>query len=96
MWNVVIAMIPALIVSIYVFGLSALWVVLISVGASLLTEWAIDKFMFKRTPSITNGSALITGMLLAFNLPNILPWWMVVIGAVVAIGVGKMSFGGLG
>ena len=52
--------------------------------------------MFKRTPSITNGSALITGMLLAFNLPNILPWWMVVIGAVVAIGVGKMSFGGLG
>ena len=46
MWNVVIAMIPALIVSNYVFGLSALWVVLISVGASLLTEWAIDKFMF--------------------------------------------------
>lgn len=96
MWNVVIAMLPALFMSIYVFGCSALWVVLISIASCLLTEWLIEKYLFKRKSSLMNGSAIITGVLLAFNLPNILPWWMVVIGAVVAIGVGKMSFGGLG
>lgn len=96
MWNVIIAMLPAFAMSIYVFGLSALWITLLSVGACILTEWLIDKYMFKRESAISNGSAIITGMLLAFNLPNILPWWIVVIGAVVAIGVGKMSFGGLG
>lgn len=96
MWNVVIALIPALAVAIFTFGLPALWVVLISVGACLLTEWAINRWMLRRPFTLSNGSALITGLLLAFNLPSILPWWMVVIGAVVAIGVGKMSFGGLG
>lgn len=96
MWNVVIAMLPALFVSIYVFGWSALQVVSISIATCVITEWLIDKFLFKRKSAIGNGSAIITGMLLAFNLPNILPWWMVIIGAIVAIGVGKMSFGGLG
>lgn len=96
MWNVVIAMIPALGVAIYTFGLPALYVTLISVATCLLTEWAITRYMLRRPSTISNGSALITGMLLAFNLPSILPWWMVVIGGVVAIGIGKMSFGGLG
>lgn len=96
MWNVVIAMIPALAVALWTFGLPALWVTLISVGACLLTEWAIARFLFHKPCTLSNGSALITGLLLAFNLPSILPWWMVVIGAVVAIGIGKMSFGGLG
>lgn len=96
MWNVIIAMIPALVVSIGVFGLSALMIVVLSIIACTATEWLIEKYLFHRQPSISNGSAIITGMLLAFNLPNILPWWMVIIGAVVAIGVGKMSFGGLG
>lgn len=96
MWNVVIAMLPVLGISIYVFGMSALWVTLISVVSCILTEWLIEKYLFHRSCTIGNGSAIITGMLLAFNLPNILPWWMIVIGAVVAIGVGKMSFGGLG
>lgn len=96
MWNVVIAMLPVLGISIYVFGMSALWVTLISVTSCILTEWLIEKYLFHRSCTIGNGSAIITGMLLAFNLPNILPWWMIVIGAVVAIGVGKMSFGGLG
>lgn len=96
MWNVVIAMLPVLGISIYVFGMSALWVTLISVASCILTEWLIEKYLFHRSCTIGNGSAIITGMLLAFNLPNILPWWMIVIGAVVAIGVGKMSFGGLG
>lgn len=96
MWNVVIAMLPVLGISIYVFGMSALWVTLISVASCMLTEWLIERYLFHRSCTIGNGSAIITGMLLAFNLPNILPWWMIVIGAIVAIGVGKMSFGGLG
>ena len=96
MWNVVIAMIPALAVALWTFGLPALWVTLISVGACLLTEWAITRFLFHKPCTLSNGSALITGLLLAFNLPSILPWWMVVIGAVVAIGIVKMGFGGLG
>lgn len=96
MWNVVIAMIPALGIALWTFGLPALWVVLLSVGTALLTEWAIERFLFHRQCTLSNGSALITGLLLAFNLPSILPWWMVIIGAIVAIGIGKMSFGGLG
>jgi len=96
MWNVVIAMLPALAVALWVFGLPALRVTLISIAACMLTEWAIERFMFHRPCTLSNGSSLITGMLLAFNLPSILPWWMVVIGSVVAIGIGKMSFGGLG
>lgn len=96
MWNVVIAMLPALGVAIWTFGLPALGVVCVSLAACLLTEWLIARFLFHKPFTLLNGSAVITGLLLAFNLPSILPWWMVVIGAVVAIGIGKMSFGGLG
>lgn len=96
MWNVVIAMLPALAVAIWTFGMPALMVTAISVAACLMTEWAVTRFMLHRPCTLANGSALITGILLAFNLPSILPWWMVFIGAVVAIGIGKMSFGGLG
>lgn len=96
MWNVVIAMTPALAVALWTFGLPALWTTLTCAAACLLTEWAITKFMLRRPSTLSNGSALITGILLAFNLPSILPWWMAVIGSVVAIGIAKMSFGGLG
>lgn len=96
MWNVIIAMMPALGVAIWTFGLPALQVVLISIATCLITEWAITRYMFHERDTLSNGSALITGILLAFNVPSILPWWMVVIGGVVAIGIGKMSFGGLG
>ena len=96
MRNVVIALLPALAVALWVFGLSALWITLLAVGACMATEWIIERYCFRRPCTLTNGSAIITGLLLAFNLPNILPWWMVIIGAVVAIGIGKMSFGGLG
>lgn len=96
MWNVVIALLPAVAAGAWVFGLSSLICLAVSVGACLLTEWVIATFILKRPMSLTNGSALITGMLLAMNVPDTLPWWMVVIGAVVAIGIGKMSFGGLG
>lgn len=96
MWNVIIALMPALAVALWTFGLPALTVTLISVGACMLTEYAIERWLFHRPNTLSNGSAIITGLLLAFNLPSILPWWMVVIGGVVAIGIGKMSFGGLG
>ncbi|MDE6668429.1 MAG: RnfABCDGE type electron transport complex subunit D [Muribaculaceae bacterium] len=96
MWHVVIALIPAFIMAVVTFGLPALWVTLISLATCLLTEWFINRFMLHRPFTLSNGSAFITGLLLAFNLPSILPWWMVIIGGIVAIGIGKMSFGGLG
>jgi len=96
MWSVVIAMIPMLITSVVFFGWDALRVMAISVAACLLIEWLIQKFLMKMPSTINDGSAVITGMLLAFNLPSGLDWWIVIIGAVVAIGVAKMSFGGLG
>lgn len=96
MWTVVIALMPALAVALWVFGISALNVVLVSLIACLGSEWLIDRFLFNRKSTLTDGSAVITALLLAFNLPSILPWWMVVIGGIVAIGIGKMSFGGLG
>lgn len=96
MWNVVIALLPALAVALWTFGTPALLTVAVSLAACLLTEWLIARFMLRQPFSLSDGSAVITGLLLAFNLPSILPWWMTAIGAVVAIGIGKMSFGGLG
>lgn len=96
MYRVVYAMIPALLWSVFVFGLDALWVTLIAVTACLAFEYVIQKYLLKITPSVTDGSALITGILLAFNVPANLPWWIIVIGALAAVGIGKLSFGGLG
>lgn len=95
MWNVVIALLPTAAIGIWVFGLPALWTLLLSIVGCLAAEWLIDPWMGRKC-TISDGSALITGILLACNLPAILPWWMVLIGAIVAIGIGKMSFGGLG
>ena len=96
MWGVVYAMVPALLVSIYYFGLDAVRVTLIAVSASLFFEWLFQKYLIKGADTYMDGSAVITGVLLAFNLPSNLPWWIIVIGALVAIGMGKMSFGGIG
>ncbi len=97
MYGVLIALIPALLVSFIFFGLGAIVVTLTSVLACLFFEWAITKFILKREKStICDGSAIITGVLLAFNLPSNLPLWIIIIGALVAIGIGKMTFGGLG
>ena len=97
MYGVLIALLPAFLVSLYFFGIGALLVTATSVLACLFFEWAIGKFIMKRaTTSITDGSAIITGVLLAFNLPSNLPIWIIVLGALFAIGVAKMSFGGLG
>lgn len=96
MYRVVYAMIPAMIWGIIVFGLDAVRVGLISIVSCLAVEFLIQKFILKIKPAITDGSALITGILLAFNVPSNIPWWIIIIGAVVAIAIGKISFGGLG
>ena len=96
MYRVVYAMIPALLWSVFVFGLDALRVTLIAVVACLAFEFVIQKYLMKIKPMITDGSALVTGILLAFNVPANIPWWIIVIGALASIGIGKLSFGGLG
>ncbi len=96
MYGVVFAMIPALLVSIYFFGLGAIRVTLISVIACLFFEWVIQKYLIKGSVTITDGSAMVTGILLAFNVPSNLPTWILIVGAFVTIGIAKMSFGGLG
>lgn len=96
MWGVVVAMLPALLVGVYYFGMQTLAVTLVSVVSCLLFEWLIGKYILKTETTICDGSAVVTGMLLAFNLPSNIPLWMVIIGSLVAIGVGKMTFGGLG
>ncbi len=95
MWSVVVALIPATLIAVYLFGIPALRVISVCVAASLITEWAMLKIL-KRPDSVLDGSAVITGLLLALNLPPQSPNWMVVTGAVFAIGVAKQIFGGLG
>ena len=94
---VILALLPAYAVSVIEFGWGALITAAIAVCACVLTEWLISRFLLKeQRQSIGDLSAVLTGLLLAFNLPSNIDWWIVLIGAVVAIGVGKMSFGGLG
>lgn len=94
--SVLIALIPAYLVGLYFFGLGALIVSLTAVLSCVLFEYLIQRFLFKGTTTINDGSAALTGILLAFNLPSNIPVWMVIIGSLVAIGIAKMSFGGLG
>ncbi|MCQ2203640.1 MAG: RnfABCDGE type electron transport complex subunit D [Bacteroidales bacterium] len=96
MYLVVAALLPALIASVYYFGLGALSVVVTSIVSCVLIEFLIQKFVLKVPTTITDGSAAVTGLILSFNLPAGLPLWIVVVGALVAIGIGKMTFGGLG
>ena len=97
MRGVIIALIPALLVSFYYFGIGSAIVCLTSVAACVLLEWAINKFILGNSRNtIADGSAALTGILLGMNLPSNLPVWIIIIGAIFAIGVGKMTFGGLG
>jgi len=96
MYGVLIALIPAFLVSLYVFRLDAIIITLFSVLFCVGFEYLIAKFILKKEPTIRDGSAILTGVLLAFNLPSNLPLWILAIGALAAIGIGKMSFGGLG
>lgn len=96
MWSVVVALLPAFFVSIFYFGLPVIILTLVSVGCCVLFEYLIQRFILKVKPSVSDGSAVVTGLLLAFNVPASLPIWMMVVGALVAIGIAKMPFGGLG
>jgi electron transport complex protein RnfD len=96
MLNVVIALIPAFITSVFYFGLGAVIVTATSVASCIIFEYLIQKFILRRPLSITDGSALVTGILLGFNLPSNIPVFIIIIGSLVAIAVAKMTFGGLG
>ncbi len=96
MYGVVLALLPTLFLSVFYFGIGAIVVVAASVLSCLFFEYTIQKFILKKPVSITDGSALVTGLLLAFNLPSNIPVYIIVIGSLVAIGIAKMTFGGLG
>ena len=96
MRDVVIALLPAVIVSVLFYGWSAILVLATSIASCLLVELFITRFLLKKPSTIADCSALVTGILLALNLPTTTPWWVVLIGSIVAIGVAKMTFGGLG
>lgn len=96
MYGVLIALIPAVLVSLLYFGLGSAVVLSASIASCVFFEWAISKYLLKIEPQILDGSAMVTGLLLGMNLPTNLPVYIIIIGALVAIGVAKMSFGGLG
>lgn len=96
MYGVIIALVPALLAGLYFFGIGALIVTVVAIVSCMLFEYLIQRFLLKTEVSVMDGSAALTGLLLAFNLPSNLPVWMIIVGSLVAIGIGKMSFGGLG
>jgi electron transport complex protein RnfD len=96
MWGVVISLLPAMLVSFWYFGVGAISLTLTAVVFCVLFEFLIQKYILKEQITITDGSAIITGILLAFNVPSSLPFWQIIIGCLVAIGIAKMSYGGLG
>lgn len=96
MQTVVIAMLPALAMSIYNFGVGALYVTSLAIIFCVATEYVIVKYLLKKSITVQDSSAIVTGMLLAFNVPSNLPWYIILIGSIVAMGLGKLSFGGLG
>lgn len=97
MWRVNLALVPMLLTGTFFFGLNALFISLVSVACCCLFQWLIEKFILKVPTTVCDGSAVVTGLLLAFNVPATADMiWLVAIGALIAIGVGKMTFGGLG
>lgn len=96
MYGVVIALMPALVASVWFFGWPALIVTAISVTSCVVFEYLIQRFLLKKPPSISDGSAIVTGLLFAFCLPVNLPVGLIILGTLVAIGIGKLTFGGLG
>jgi len=96
MWDVVLALAPALVVSFFLFGLPVARVLLVSVLGCLLFEWVSLKCRGRSAAPLYDGSAAVTGVLLAMNLPSTSPDWMVLVGAFVAMVIGKHIFGGLG
>ena len=96
MYGVIVSLLPALAVSVFFFGIGMIIVTSVSIASCILFEYLIQRYMMKVKPTHLDGSALLTGLLLAFCLPSNIPFWMVMIGALAAVGIGKMTFGGLG
>ena len=96
MKDVVIALLPAVLVSVVFYGWKELFVLAVSVISCMAIEYLITRYCLKKASTLGDWSAAVTGILLALNLPSTTPWWVVFIGALVAIGVAKMTFGGLG
>ena len=96
MRDVLVALCPAVLVSAVIYGVPFVVTLVSSVAAAVLTEWLIVRFIFRKASTVKDFSALVTGCLLALNMPPCAPWWISVVGAVFAIGVVKMTFGGLG
>jgi electron transport complex protein RnfD len=96
MYGVVLALMPALFTSLFYFGTGAAIVISTSVISCIVFEYLIQRFILKKPVSITDGSAIVTGLLLAFNLPSNIPVFIIILGSFIAIGVAKMTFGGLG
>ena len=95
MRDVIIALLPATAFGVYIFGLNALWVVLVSVAFAVLTELVVQLFMNKKV-TVSDGSAAVTGLLLALNLPPTVPLWIPMLGSAFAVAIVKQAFGGLG
>jgi len=95
MWMVIISLIPAGIAGVFIFGTSAFWIIILGVVSALMTE-GILQVLTKRKVTILDGSAIITGILLAYNLPPKVPFWIPIIGSFFSIAIGKQIFGGLG
>lgn len=95
MWLVVVSLIPAGAAGVFIFGLSALWVIILGVVSAVITETAL-KLLTKNKVTVLDGSAVITGLLLAYNLPAKVPFWLPILGSFFAIAIGKQVFGGLG
>lgn len=96
MRDVIIALIPAVVVSVLFYGWNALMLLAVCIATCVLAEWFITKYMLKRSCTVGDLSAVVTGILLALNIPPAAPWWLAVVGSLVAIGIAKMTFGGLG
>lgn len=95
MWTVVVALLPPLILSVFIFGFQTLIITLVSVGSCVAAE-AVSQRLLRRPITIRDGSAVITGLLLAYTIPPGVPYWMPILGAVMAIYVAKHLLGGIG
>src|SRR3989337_1723155 len=95
MHTVVLALLPAMAASVYFFGMRAIGLIVVSVAACMATEYAVQKIREKPL-TVWDGSAIITGILLALTLPPRFPYYGVALGSVFAIGIGKQLFGGIG
>jgi len=96
MWTVVISLIPSGIAGVYIYGISSLNVIILSILSCIFTEALFLKFRNRDPKTVLDGSAILTGLLLAYNLPPQIPFWIPIAGGVVSVILGKQIFGGLG